>query len=70
MNGAIVVKSEEASKFGVNERTIQRDIDDIRNHLEQEVTTQGTINEIVYDRTQKGYRLNRIYNIKLTNEEI
>ncbi|MBE6061163.1 MAG: WYL domain-containing protein [Clostridium sulfidigenes] len=70
MNGAIVVKSEEAINFGVNERTIQRDIDDIRNHLEQETTTQGTINEIVYDRAKKGYRLNRIYNIKLTNEEI
>lgn len=70
MNGAIVVKSEEALHYGVNERTIQRDIDDIRNHLEQEVTTRGIINEIIYDRAKKGYRLNQIYNLKLTNEEI
>ena len=63
-------KTEEAVNFGVNERTIQRDIDDIRNHLEQDITTQGVMNEIIYDRTKKGYRLNKIYNIKLTNEEI
>ena len=70
MNGAVVNKTEEAVNFGVNERTIQRDIDDIRNHLEQDITTQGVMNEIIYDRTKKGYRLNKIYNIKLTNEEI
>ena len=70
MNGAVVNKTEEAVNFGVNERTIQRDIDDIRNHLEQDITTQGVMNEIIYDRIKKGYRLNKIYNIKLTNEEI
>lgn len=63
-------KTEEAVNFGVNERTIQRDIDDIRNHLEQDITTQGVMTEIIYDRTKKGYRLNKIYNIQLTNEEI
>jgi len=30
-NGGMIYKSEEATNFGVNERTIQRDIDDIRN---------------------------------------
>ena len=70
MNGAVVNKTEEAVNFGVNERTIQRDIDDIRNHLEQDITTQGVMNEIIYDRTKKGYRLNKIYNIQLTNGEI
>ena len=54
MNGAIVDKSEEALNSGVNERTIQRDIYDIRNHLEQEITTQGVKNEVIYDRAKKG----------------
>ena len=34
MNGALVNKATEAINYGVNERTIQRDIDDIRNYLE------------------------------------
>ena len=36
MNGAIVNKAEEAANFAVNERSIQRDIDNIRNYLETE----------------------------------
>ena len=34
MSGALVNKAEEALNYGVNERTIQRDIDDIRNTFE------------------------------------
>lgn len=70
MNGNVVNKSEEAVNFGVNERSIQRDIDDIRNYLEQEAVDDGIINEVVYDREKKGYRLDQIYKIKLTNDEI
>lgn len=47
VNGCMVYKSEEAINFGVNERTIQRDIDDIRNYLEQAAVDQGVVNEIV-----------------------
>ena len=41
MNGEIVNKAEEAQKYHVNERSIQRDIDDIRN-LRQELTGLST----------------------------
>ena len=70
MNGYVVNKTEEASHFGVNERSIQRDIDDIRNYLEQEAYDHGIINEVIYDRQKRGYRLDQIYKIKLTNDEI
>lgn len=70
VNGCMVYKSEEAINFGVNERTIQRDIDDIRNYLKQAAVDQGVVNEIVYDRVKKGYRLDQLYKIKLTNDEI
>lgn len=70
MNGCVVNKTEEASHFGVNERSIQRDIDDIRNYLEQEAYEHGIINEVIYDREKRGYRLDQIYKIKLTSEEI
>lgn len=34
MNGCLKNKAEEAINYGVNEQSIQRDIDDIRNFLE------------------------------------
>lgn len=70
MDGQIVNKTEEALSFNVNERSIQRDIDDIRNFLEQEAVEQGVVNEVIYDREKKGYRLDQIYKIKLSNDEI
>ena len=70
MNGAIVNKTEEAQNYGVNERTIQRDIDDIRNHLDQSVSDSGVVNSVIYDRTLKGYRLEKIYQLKFSNSEI
>ena len=36
LNGYIVNKAAEANEYGVNERSIQRDVDDIRNYLELE----------------------------------
>ena len=60
MNGYVVSKSEEAIHFGVNERSIQRDINDIRNYLEQEAYEQGIIDEVIYDRGKRGYRLDQI----------
>lgn len=70
MNGCVINKCEEANVYQVNERSIQRDIDDIRNYLEQEASEHGIINEVIYDREKKGYRLDQIYKIKLTNDEI
>lgn len=70
MGGYIVSKIEEAQRYGVNERTIQRDIDDIRNFLETEVENSGIINSIIYDKYEKGYKLEQVYQLKLSNSEI
>ena len=70
MNGAIINKSEEAQNYGVAERSIQRDIDDVRNFLDETEDNGGIYNSVVYDRALKGYRLQRIYDVKLTNPEI
>lgn len=40
VSGEIVSKVEEANNYGVNERSIQRDIDDIRSFMESEVGQQ------------------------------
>lgn len=70
VNGYIVNKAEEAVNYNVNERSIQRDIDDIRNHLESNEAESGYINSVIYDRINKGYRLEQIYNAKFTNSEV
>lgn len=70
MNGHLIRKTEEAEKYGVNERSIQRDIDDIRNYLSDETLDHGSVNTVVYDRSRKGYRLEQIYKMRLTNSEI
>lgn len=70
MNGYPVSKSEESANYGVNERSIQRDIDDIRNYLEADGERVGCINSVIYDRIDKGYRLEQIYKMKFSNSEV
>lgn len=70
MNGSIVNKAEEARQYGVNERSIQRDIDDIREYFENETADIGFINSVTYDRSAKGYRLEQLYKTRLSNSEI
>lgn len=70
LNGEIINKEQEAQRYGVNPRSIQRDIDDIRNFFDDESERVGYINSVEYDRMKKGYRLEQIYRIKFTNAEI
>lgn len=70
MNGALINKAAEAKRYNTSERSIQRDIDSIRNYLDETEDNGGIINTVVYDRANKGYRMERIYDIKLTNPEI
>ena len=70
INGSVVNKAEEAENYNVNERSIQRDIDDIRNYMDLQGAADGMINSVIYDRQAKGYRLEQIYKLKLTNPEI
>lgn len=69
-DGDVVNKSEEAQKYGVNERSIQRDIDDIRNFLDADRERTGVVNSVVYDRQVKGYRLETLYKLRLRNSEV
>ena len=70
MNGYTINKTEETQENSVNERSIQRDIDDIINFLENETTNGGYINSVIYDSEENGYRLERIYKMKLSNSEV
>ena len=70
MNGYAVNKAEEAQSYGVSERSIQRDIEDIRIYMDNASLEDGIINTVIYDRNVKGYRLEKIYDMKLSNGEI
>ena len=69
-DGYVVNKAEEAARYGVNERSIQRDIDHIRNFLDEDSDRTSVVNSIVYDRNAKGYRLETLYQIRLQNSEV
>lgn len=70
LNGHLVNKKDEAQRYGVDQRSIQRDIDDIRNFLELDAENTGYINSVEYNRMEKGYRMEQIYKMKLSNSEV
>lgn len=68
--GKLINKQEDAIKYNVSEKTIQRDINDIRNYLEEDIIYNSIDSDVIYDKEKKAYRLDNIYNIKLTNSEV
>lgn len=69
-SGNTVNKAQAAEAFGVNERTIQRDIDDIRAFFEENTLGYGYGKSVVYDRTLGGYRIVDNANDLFTKSEI
>ena len=70
-NGETVCKSYEAAKYGVDERSIRRDIDDIKKYYDRKkVDGSGISNRIVYNRDKKGYCLEHDHSRKLSNAQI
>ena len=70
IDGKTIYKKELVQKFGVNERTIQRDFDEVRSFLDQKGLETGITNELIYDRAFNGYRLEHSNSMKLENGEI
>lgn len=70
MEGGFLYKAQEAEKYGVSPRSIQRDIEEIRNFLSQNVKDTGVINTVEYDRTKDAYHLVQASKMKFSNSEI
>lgn len=68
--GKVINKLDEASQYGVAPRTIQRDIADIQNFLQNCENTTGELQEIVFDKKKGGYRLETKYHSNLEPQEI
>lgn len=69
-SGKILLKAEEAEYFEVNEKSIQRDIEEIREYLDEQAALTGSRKELIYDYKNHGYRLEQSDGGMLTNEEI
>lgn len=70
MDGELINKAQEAHNYNVAERSIRRDIDDIKSFMAQEADKTGVIRRVDYDYQDKGYRLREVYKMKLSNSEI
>ncbi|MCR5701148.1 MAG: WYL domain-containing protein [Lachnospiraceae bacterium] len=69
--GRVINKSEEAERFGVDERSIQRDIDGIRAFLSERAVDDSSDGvEVVYDRIKKGFVMKGGKSSAMTNSEI
>ena len=66
LDGHVVTKAEEAERYGVNERSIQRDIESLRAYLADQHLEQY----VFYDRKLQGYRLAGGEARTLSNSEI
>ena len=70
LNGKTVYKNELANKYNVAPRSIQRDIDEIRNFLESNQDSGGVINTVIYDHSEKGYRLVKLNKTTLSDGKL
>jgi predicted DNA-binding transcriptional regulator YafY len=68
--GKHINKCDKAIEYSVDERSIQRDIDDIRAFLDEKSLGTGDTREIVYDRTKKGFAMVGDAPSMMTNSEI
>lgn len=69
--GKVINKAEAAKRFGVDARSIQRDIDDIRAFLDEQKTESASDNRMIeYDRNKKGYVMTGGEGSLMSNSEI
>ena len=67
INGEVINKAEEAARFDVTEKSIQRDLNDIKAHFAGDLLSGK---KLIYDRSKKGYQLVQRDINTLTNSEI
>lgn len=68
--GKVIYKQEESIRYGVAERTIQRDIVDIQCFLEEHASTSGEIQEIIFEKALGGYVLQTKKKTQLEEKEL
>jgi hypothetical protein CLOST_1278 len=67
--GEVIRKAEMAQKFSVTDKTIQRDIEELRTYLADTRVDEGEAS-IIYDRVRNGYLLTHAASEWLTNKDV
>ena len=57
LSGKLINKQEAAEQYHVNTRSIQRDIDSIRDFLAEQCAKEGIVRKIEYDKKENGFPL-------------
>ena len=57
LSGKLINKQQAAEQYHVNVRSIQRDIDSIRDFLSEQCAKEGIVRKIEYDKKENSYRL-------------
>ena len=70
LKGEVISKSKEAAAANVTERSIQRDLDDLRAFFEEQATDGKDSYELVYSRKEHGYLLKTKSMPTFTNSEV
>lgn len=70
IGGDVISKDVEAERFGVNRRSIQRDIDELRMFFENQFIDGKSNKKLVYDRASNSYQLVEEESQLLRNSEI
>ena len=68
--GKLIYKTEEAEKYKCSLRSIQRDIEDLRIFFHNQSDASGVVQDIIYDKKLKGYKLVPPLRNVLTNKEV
>ncbi|MEG2842627.1 MAG: HTH domain-containing protein, partial [Ruthenibacterium sp.] len=66
MQGALLQKKELAQEFSTSEKSIQRDLDHLRDYL----SASGSEKQLIYSKTQRGYLLSAKDDFCLSDSEI
>ena len=70
ISGDVISKSDESERFGVNKRSIQRDIDELRAFFENQFIEGRSNKKLVYDRKINCYQLIEDDSTMLSNSEV
>ena len=68
--GKLIYKAEEAEHYKCSLRSIQRDIEDLRTFFHNQSDASGVVQDIIYDKKLKGYKLMPPLRNVLSNKEV
>ena len=68
--GKLIYKAEEAEHYKCSLRSIQRDIEDLRTFFHNQSDASGIVQDIIYDKKLKGYKLVPPLRNVLSNKEV